>query len=250
MTVPPSAGTVPPLAETVRSFDARSPTYDDSRMHRAVAAAAVEAADPQAGQTLLDLAGGTGLVAAAATSHLGGTGRAVVLDASPGMLREARRKGLPVVRGDVHRVPLRDRCVDRVTCVTALHLFSDTVQALREAGRTCRPHGRVVFTTWAADGWSTSRLLRSVAAAHGVDVPDRYAEAGTPDAAAGLARAAGLVAADVRLLRHVEPRQEDGPTTWARVADGSLPAAVRQAFLDGLGDEVEHRLLLVTAAPA
>lgn len=246
--------TVPPLAETVASFDARSTTYDESRMHRYVAGRAAEAADPQEGQLLLDLAGGTGLVARAALPRLGGTGRAAVLDVSEGMLRQARRQDdrLLAVRADVHRVPLRDRSVDRVTCVTALHLFHDVERALREAARTCRSEGRVVFTTWAADSWSTARLLRDVARGHGVDLPDRYGVTGTADAAAGLARAGGLTPIDVQSLRHVEPRAEDVDTTWVRVTarHPPLPPAVEAAFRERLGDHVEHRLLLVTCRPA
>lgn len=246
--------TVPPLAETVASFDARSATYDESRMHHAFAAQAVEAADPQDGELLLDLAGGTGLVARAALPRLGRTGRALVLDVSAGMLGQARRQDdrVMAVRADVHRVPLKDRSADRVTCVTALHLFHDPQRALREAARTCRPDGRVVFTTWAADGWSTSRLLRAVARAHGIDLTDHDALTGTADAAADLARAGRLTPVVVQELRHVEPRTEDVDAAWARVTANRppLPPAVEAAFREGLGDEVERRLLLVTCRPA
>lgn len=245
--------TVPSLAETVASFDGRAATYDRSLMHRVVAQHAVVAADPQPGQTLLDLAGGTGLVARAALPQLGGTGRALVLDTSPGMLEQAGRQDarLVPVRADGHHIPLRDDSVDRVTCITALHLFHDPGQALREAARTCRPDGRILFTTWAAGGWSTSRLLRDVAQRHGVDVPDRYARTGTPAAAGELARGAGLSPVDVQLVQHVEPRTEDADSTWARVTAQTppMPPAVEAAFRAQLSDVVEHRLLLVTCRP-
>lgn len=246
--------TVPPLAETVTSFDARAATYDRSLMHRVVARHAVVATDPRSGQTLLDLAGGTGLVARAALAQLGATGRALVLDASPRMLEQARRQDVRLlpVRADAHHIPLSDDSVDHVTCVTALHLFHDPAQALREAARTCRSEGRVVFTTWAANGWNTSRLLRDVAGAHGIDLPDRYATSGTPAAATDLARDGGLAPLDVHLLQHVEPRTEDTDTEWARVTahHPPLPQAVEAAFRAELGAVVEHRLLLVTCRPA
>jgi ubiquinone/menaquinone biosynthesis C-methylase UbiE len=174
--------TVPPLDETIAAFDIRSATYDDSDLHRVVAQRAAAAADPQEGQTLLDLAGGTGLTARAALTSLGAAGRALVLDASPGMLRQARRSDprLHTLRADAHHVPLRDRSVDRVTCVTALHLFHDPSRALREAARTCRPDGRVVFTTWAADGWSARRALRQAAAEEGRQLADPYEQRAHP----------------------------------------------------------------------
>lgn len=244
---------VPPLAETVAAFDARSASYDESRMHRVVAQEVVRLADPQQGQALLDLAGGTGLVARAALPRLGS---AVVLDASPGMLREARRQEprLLLVRADANRVPLRDDSVDLVTCVTALHLLAEPERALREAGRTCRGDGRVVFTTWGAGGWSTGRTFRAAAAQEGVTVPDPTTEHGTPQAATALAERGGLAVEHLEELRCTEPLP---PQVWQRVA-GSLPArstpgattdAVRRRFEQQLGDEVEHVLLLLRCRP-
>lgn len=248
--------TVPPLAGTVASFDARSATYDESRMHHAVAAEAVAAADPQEGHTLLDVAGGTGLVAHCALPRLGARGRALVLDASPGMLRQAQGKQLEAVQADAHRLPVRDRSVDRVTCVTALHLFHDPQRALSEASRACRADGLVVFTTWAVGAWSSSRALRRAAAAEGVDVPDPFAPTGTADAAAALARQSRLQPQDVRLVRHVEPLTDPdheweraAATTAAAGTPGATTERVRQRFLQELGSEVEHLLLLVTCRP-
>ena len=235
------------LADTVASFDARSATYDDSHMHQVVARAAADAAQPQDGMTLLDLAGGTGLVARAALPRLG---RAVVLDASPGMLRRAHEAEprLHLVRADAHLVPLRADAVDRVTCVTALHLLDPTT-ALQEAVRVCRPGGRVVFTTWAAGGWSTSRHLRAAAARHGIEVPDRHARTGTPDAARHLAVAAGLSRLDVETVRTSERIVEQG--VWERLTAQHPQADVPQVRADFeavLADDpvVEHVLLLVS----
>ncbi|MGI8535141.1 MAG: class I SAM-dependent methyltransferase [Mycobacteriales bacterium] len=147
---------VPSFAETAAAFDRRSGDYDRSGMHREFARQAADAAGLSPGLTLLDLAGGTGLVARAALPALGPDGRAVVLDVSSGMLLRAKQADprLHVVRGDAHRVPLAAATVDRVICVTALHLFTQPAGALLEAVRVCRAGGRVVFTTWSADGWT------------------------------------------------------------------------------------------------
>jgi ubiquinone/menaquinone biosynthesis C-methylase UbiE len=242
--------TVPPLAETVAAFDARAAAYDRSRMHQLVAARAVAAARPQQGQTLLDLAGGTGLVARAALPH-GIT--AIVVDASPGMLRQARSQEprLRVVRADAHHLPLRRESVDLVTCVTALHLFARPEQALREAARVCRPDGRIVFTTWAVHGWSTGRALREAAEQEGLTLPDPFADSGTWEAAARLAQQSGLLVEQVVDVRTKEPL-EDREQAWHHVTRSHPEAstdAIRRRFAHSLPDHVEHALLLLTCRP-
>ncbi len=246
--------TVPSLSETAAAFDLRAVDYDDSRMHRHVADRAVVAADPQQGQLLLDLAGGTGLVARSAVARGAG---AIVLDASPGMLQRAgvAEPRLLRVLADAHRIPMRDARVDLVTCVTALHLFAQPALALREAARVCRPGGRVVFTTWAADGWSVGRTLRRAAALEGVLVPDPKASTGVPAAAAALAASAGLQVDELDELRTTEPLIDRG-AAWvaasrsARVTPGATSAAVHRRFLALLDDAVEHALLLLTCRPS
>ncbi len=242
--------TAPPLAETVASFDARAPRYDESRMHREVALLVADEAHPQPDDVLLDLAGGTGLVARAALPKLAS---AVVLDASLGMLRQAGAAGprLHLVRADAHHVPLRSASVDIVTCVTALHLLADPVQALREAARVCRPGGRVLFTTWAAGGWSTGRLLRDAAAREGITIADPSLATGTPASAGDLARSSGLVVQGVTELRVSEPLPEPA-RVWEHVTRDRPEArtdAVRRRFGQALTGEVEHVLLLVVARP-
>lgn len=253
---------VPSLAETVAAFDRRSSSYDLSGMHHEVARQAADAAGLRPGMTLLDLAGGTGLVARAALPALGPDGRAVVLDAASAMLVRAKQADprLHVVRGDAHRIPLADATVDRVVCVTALHLFTDPAVALREAVRVCRFGGRVLFTTWSADGWNIMRLVREAAASAGLAIPDPYAATGTPEAAVALAERAGLRGIQVRTVRHAEPlRSPDG--VWDNALRSpvtgplrSLPddvfARVRAGFELALTTtpQDEHALLLVVGA--
>jgi len=250
---------VPTLAETVASFDGRSSDYDDSRMHQFFAQQAAEAAAPEPGQTLLDLAGGTGLTARAALPALR-HGMALVADASPGMLRAARHADprLLVLQVDAHHLPLRDHAVDLLTCVTALHLFAEPLRALRQAVRVTKPHGRVVFTTWSANGWSHGRRLRAAATAERLTCTDPHAASGTPEAAARLAEAAGLMDVQVRECRHREPL----PTSagiWehvlgtpqaepVRAAPAAAQQRVRERFEADLTD-VEHVLLLVSGVP-
>jgi demethylmenaquinone methyltransferase/2-methoxy-6-polyprenyl-1,4-benzoquinol methylase len=89
---------------------------------------------------LIDLACGTGDLALEAA---GSGARAVGIDVSTGMLREARDRGTPCswVRADALALPLRDACCDAVVCGFALRNLTDVAAALGEAARVLRPGG-------------------------------------------------------------------------------------------------------------
>ena len=70
-------------------FDRRAATYDQSRMHQWQARQAARLLAPVAGQSLLDIATGTGLAARAVSDLTGSTGRVVGIDVSHQMLRVA-----------------------------------------------------------------------------------------------------------------------------------------------------------------
>ncbi|WP_254274057.1 class I SAM-dependent methyltransferase [Haloarcula marina] len=84
----------------------------------------------------------------------GGSGRAIrrldapqrtVVDAAPGMLRQARRHGLDTVAGDARRLPLKSGSVDAVLVVDAIHHMDRVDDVLAEAARVLRPGGVLVI---------------------------------------------------------------------------------------------------------
>jgi ubiquinone/menaquinone biosynthesis C-methylase UbiE len=122
--------------------------YDETRggtaRGRAAAAAVAEVVPP--GGTLVDVAGGTGVVSA----ELARAGWSVlVVDGSLGMLERARLR-LPgrVAAGVADRLPLADRCCDVVTLIWLLHLLDVPTadRVLAEAARVLRPGGHLVAT--------------------------------------------------------------------------------------------------------
>jgi len=86
---------------------------------------------------VLDLGGGTGRVA----GELDGFGRVLVLDASLGMLRQARAKGLSAVCARAESLPVVEGSKDVVLAIDALHHFSQVGLVLAEARRVLRPGG-------------------------------------------------------------------------------------------------------------
>ena len=129
-------------------YDAEAAVYDESRggVARGRAAAAAVAELVPAGGTLVDVAGGTGIVSA----ELGRLGwSVVVVDTSAGMLEVAAGR-LPgrVLRTSGERLPLRDGSVDAVLSVWLLHLLDVATadRVVAEAARVLRPGGHFMTT--------------------------------------------------------------------------------------------------------
>ena len=98
------------------------------------------------GMHVLDVACGTGLVAAEAARILGTAENITCLDPSEGMMAEARKK-LPAkfVRGYADKLPLADASFDFLTMGYALRHVADLHATMREYHRVLRPGGRVLI---------------------------------------------------------------------------------------------------------
>jgi SAM-dependent methyltransferase len=103
-----------------------------------------DAADLGAGQRVLDVACGTGIVARTAAERVG-PAQVTGVDLNPAMLTVARRvRGdIDWRQGDAAALPLTDRSFDAVLCQMALMFFPDRVGALREMARVAAPAGTV-----------------------------------------------------------------------------------------------------------
>lgn len=116
-----------------RFYDLGSPTVDAAPIR-----AGLSRADRRI-RRVIDLGGGTGRAAAALSAP-----ERVVVDASRGMLRKARGKGLDCVQGNAMGLPLADESADAVVIVDALHHMSGAEAVVAEAARVLRPGGVLV----------------------------------------------------------------------------------------------------------
>ena len=111
-------------------------------------------AAPQAGERVLDVACGTGVVTRLAAQRVGSSGAVVGLDLNPGMLTVARTltppEGAQIEwrEGNVTAIPLSDGAIDLVLCQQGLQFFPDRPGALREMRRVLRPSGRMALSVW------------------------------------------------------------------------------------------------------
>lgn len=91
---------------------------------------------------LADVGGGTGRVASALRDLVG---RAVVVDLSEAMLRQAAGKDrLYLVCAQAEALPFPDASFARVIVVDSFHHFADQAAAAREVWRVLAPGGRLV----------------------------------------------------------------------------------------------------------
>ena len=137
-----------------RVFDSVAPKYDVMNdvmslgLHRVWKRVFLNAIGPRPGDTLLDLAGGTGDIALGALRM--GAGRVILTDINPSMLDVARDRavnagrlrGLEFMVVDAEHIPLPDRSVEKISMAFGLRNCTDKDAVLREARRVLRPGGR------------------------------------------------------------------------------------------------------------
>jgi ubiquinone/menaquinone biosynthesis C-methylase UbiE len=91
---------------------------------------------------LLDAGGGTGRVAAALRPYVR---EVLVVDASFGMLCQARRKGLTGVVAPTERLPFADATFERIIMIDTLHHVAHQGETVSELWRVLKPGGRLVI---------------------------------------------------------------------------------------------------------
>jgi SAM-dependent methyltransferase len=126
----------------------------------------LELLDPRPGDTVLELAAGTGDTGFLAAGRIEPGGRLLSTDVAPQMLAAARTRAaeLGVTNAefavmDAQALELPDASVDCVVCRWGYMLVEDPARALAETHRVLRPGGRVAFAVWASaeeNSWASA----------------------------------------------------------------------------------------------
>jgi ubiquinone/menaquinone biosynthesis C-methylase UbiE len=141
------------LKDLRRMWSRWAPVYDlRVRLFLRWRAPAVEALRLRQGDTVLDLACGTGLNFALLEERVGPSGRIIGLDLTRAMLLRARRRAhgrgwrnITLVESDAAAIPIADDSVDAVISSYGMVIVPDYRRAIAEAVRVLRPGGRLVL---------------------------------------------------------------------------------------------------------
>lgn len=172
--------------DSVKSmYDERSEQYDENQVHVKQAQDYIQWASPKRGESLLDLACGTGLVALSAKTEVGNSGHVVGVDISEGMLNVARRKAkaadldIPFFNHEItdlssivdQVLPQNSKGFDIITCASALILLPDPLKAVKHWKSLLQPGGRLVTDVQTKDANLVMNIFSFIAPKVGVSVP-------------------------------------------------------------------------------
>jgi len=139
-------------------FDAVASRYDimndlmSGGLHRLWKRFAIDQATVHRGQTVLDLAGGTGDLARTFAQQVGRSGQVILADINAAMLQEGRRRlidagvagNLSIVQVNAETLPFATDSFDCVTIAFGLRNVTDKDAALRSVFRVLKPGAKLL----------------------------------------------------------------------------------------------------------
>lgn len=140
-------------------FDSVASSYDlmndlmSVGLHRLWKRFTIEQAGVRRGQSVLDLAGGTGDLARVFAGKVGAGGHVVLADINANMLREGRRRlvdagvagNLGIAQVDAEKLPFVEASFDCITIAFGLRNVTDKDAALRSMQSVLKPGGKVLI---------------------------------------------------------------------------------------------------------
>ena len=154
-------------------FDSVASRYDlmndlmSGGIHRLWKRFTIELSAARPGQTVLDIAGGTGDLAARFSRLVGPEGKVILADINAAMLEVGRDRlidkgatgNIEVVQANAQALPFEDNSIDCITIAFGLRNVTDKDMALRSMLRVLRPGGRLLVLEFSKP---TSPLLGKV----------------------------------------------------------------------------------------
>jgi len=118
------------------------------------------------GETVLDVACGTGVTTRIAKRDVGGSGHVIGLDINAGMLKKARElaadQDIIWIESDVTKTGLAENSFTAVISQHGYHYFPDQPAALKEFHRVLAPSGRIAMSIWDGHSAYTKALCSAV----------------------------------------------------------------------------------------
>lgn len=143
------------VAEVFHSVAAKYDVMNDLMsfgVHRIWKRYTIERAAARTGQTILDIAGGTGDLTAKFSKIVGPTGKVVLADINESMLKVGRNKlvdngivgNVEYVQANAECLPFPDNYFDRITIAFGLRNVTEKEKALESMYRILKPGGKLL----------------------------------------------------------------------------------------------------------
>lgn len=220
---------------------------DVARMIEEVADALLERVGVQPGETLLDVATGSGNVAIPAARR---GAKVTALDLTPKLLEAARERaskaGVEVrfIEGDAEELPFEEDSFERVTSCFGVIFAPRHDVAAAELVRVARPGATIALTAWTPEGLN-GRLLRTI----GAYMPPPPPELQTPLMWGDEAHVRSLLAssgAELEFERRTVTFTHDSPEGWVAYNERVLgPMVMAKAALEPQGSWEQLRADMV-----
>jgi ubiquinone/menaquinone biosynthesis C-methylase UbiE len=249
-------------AKSLQNWDEFSANWADEQefLHEStegVANGLVAGLDPQPGQTILELAAGTGDVGFAVAERLGDDGKLIQTDFAPRMVEQEKRlaaeAGLTNIEHrvlDAEKMDLDDSSVDGVVVRYGYMLMADPAAALSETRRVLRDGGRLSFAVWTAPDrnlWAFIPAFALVEAGHldppEPDAPGIFALA-DPERIRSMVTAAGFADPSIEEVT-VDWDYTDPAVHWEKTMKLAAPIA---DAVNGLPDDERERIRQLVAS--
>jgi ubiquinone/menaquinone biosynthesis C-methylase UbiE len=214
----------------------------------------VDAGRLGAGERVLDVACGTGVVIRVAAKRVGSAGRVVGVDINAAMIGVARSVPAPIgvpiewFERSALDLLLPDTSFDVVLCQQGLQFFSDKAVALQEMHRVLDHGGRLALSVWKSPGLYNSAVGDALAQFIDREAAERFCVSRAAPASAQLrhlATQAGFSAVEVQVRRinvHLPRLDKFTLDHLAATPVAAVIAAADPEARKNIGERVTNRL--------
>jgi ubiquinone/menaquinone biosynthesis C-methylase UbiE len=194
-------------------FNSRT-TYDSEGVgHPENAKRLLDFVSVRSGQTILDIATGTGLVAIPVAKAVGLKGSVIGVDMSTEMLAQAKAKikaeginNLELIEADIESINFNNEQFDIIFCCSALVYISDIPALLTKCYYWLKPGGCLAFTSSSKGSHLSEVRVRVCKDLLGIDLPHIIRPLWTPEKCTKLLQNSGFQ--NIEIKKHLFRREK------------------------------------------